>query len=129
MIPRSGNRCTGAEFRTATEAVGISGVTVFAAGGFLRVSDFGAAVVVVGVLGNGLGFGLTADRAGEGEYIINRVVKVSLPETGGPGTSMIYLLGIALIVLAGGGYILRNRRLLVTRPGSGHGRKVGDPMG
>ena len=60
------------------------------------------------------------DRAGEGEYIINRVVKVSLPETGGPGTSMIYLLGIALIVLAGGGYILRNRRLLVTRPGSGH---------
>lgn len=32
------------------------------------------------------------DRAGEGEYIINRVVKVSLPETGGPGTSMIYLL-------------------------------------
>ena len=34
------------------------------------------------------------DRAGEGEYIINRVVKVSLPETGGPGTSMIYLLGI-----------------------------------
>lgn len=69
------------------------------------------------------------DRAGEGEYIINRVVKVSLPETGGPGTSMIYLLGIALIVLAGGGYILRNRRLLVTRPGSGHGRKGGDPMG
>ena len=28
------------------------------------------------------------DRAGEGEYIINRVVKVSLPETGGPETSM-----------------------------------------
>ncbi len=57
------------------------------------------------------------------------VVPYSLPETGGPGTSMIYLLGIALIVLAGGGYILRNRRLLVTRPGSGHGRKGGDPMG
>ena len=69
------------------------------------------------------------DLNGETTFNNKEVDHYSLPETGGPGTSMIYLLGIALIVLAGGGYILRNRRLLVTRPGSGHGRKGGDPMG
>ena len=69
------------------------------------------------------------DLNGKTTFNNKEVDHYSLPETGGPGTSMIYLLGIALIVLAGGGYILRNRRLLVTRPGSGHGRKGGDPMG
>ena len=47
-----------------------------------------------------------------------------------PGYFTIYgALQESTLVTAGGGYILRNRRLLVTRPGSGHGRKGGDPMG
>ena len=35
---------------------------------------------------------------------------VSLPSTGGPGTNMIYLLGIILTGFAGAGLVLRRRR-------------------
>ena len=52
-----------------------------------------------------------------------------LPQTGGPGTSKIYLLGLALIVLAMGGYMLKTKKLLIAGSKNGHGRKGGDPMG
>ena len=65
-----------------------------------------------------------------GGKIINRPVEsYELPNTGGPGTSLIYLLGIALIVLAGGGYMLKTKKLLIAGSKNGHGRKGGDPMG
>ena len=66
MVASFRNHRTGCDLCSATETVGVASISVFTAGGFFRVSDFGAADVVVGVLGNGLGFGFTADCTGEG---------------------------------------------------------------
>ena len=41
------------------------------------------------------------ERAGEGEYIINSLVTVSLPNSGGPGTKLIYGMGISFVAMAG----------------------------
>ena len=41
---------------------------------------------------------------------IQNTAGLELPYTGGPGTSMIYLLGIILISLAGAGYLMKRRR-------------------
>ena len=51
-------------------------------------------------------------EAKDGEYIINRPMDAAvLPSTGGPGTSLFYLLGIMLMGTAGAGLVMkRNRR-------------------
>ena len=41
---------------------------------------------------------------------IQNTAGLELPYTGGPGTSMIYLLGIILISVAGAGYLMKRRR-------------------
>ena len=42
--------------------------------------------------------------------ITNSKYNVSLPSTGGPGTTALYLLGSMLIMLAGAGFILMGRK-------------------
>ena len=48
--------------------------------------------------------------AGEGEYIINSLVTVELPSTGGPGTLLYSMLGMMLIAFAGTAYMILLRR-------------------
>jgi LPXTG-motif cell wall-anchored protein len=42
-------------------------------------------------------------------HIVN-MAGASLPSTGGPGTTLLYLLGIVLTGLAGGGFVMKRRR-------------------
>lgn len=48
--------------------------------------------------------------AKNGYVIVNAMTTVPLPSTGGPGTNLLYLLGGMMIMLAGAGLILLNRR-------------------
>ncbi len=52
-------------------------------------------------------------RIGRGVWklSIQNTAGYELPHTGGPGTGMIYLLGISLIILAGAGYVMKRRRI------------------
>ena len=47
---------------------------------------------------------------GEGETVINSLVKVALPDTGGPGTLLYSMLGVMLIAFAGTAYMILLRR-------------------
>jgi hypothetical protein len=62
-------------------------------------------------------YGTTAESATtgqmsaeEGEYIINSLIKVELPDTGGPGTLLYSMLGMMLIAFAGTAYMILLRR-------------------
>ena len=48
--------------------------------------------------------------ASEGETVINSLVKVALPDTGGPGTLLYSMLGVMLIAFAGTAYMILLRR-------------------
>ncbi len=54
----------------------------------------------------------TDDKTGITIYTVSvrNVAGVALPATGGPGTNLIYLLGVILIALAGVGFVLKGRR-------------------
>lgn len=58
--------------------------------------------------------------AGEGEYIINSLIKVELPDTGGPGTLLYSMLGMMLIALAGTAYMILLRRRRASLKGGGN---------
>ena len=53
--------------------------------------------------------GIEAVPASNDVFTVENTPGAALPSTGGPGTNMIYLLGIALIGLAGAGLTLRSR--------------------
>ncbi len=66
--------------------------------------------------------GATAGQmsAGEGEYIINSLVTVELPSTGGPGTLLYSMLGMMLIAFAGTAYMILLRRRRASLKGGGN---------
>ena len=41
------------------------------------------------------------DHADEGDYIVNSLIKVELPESGGPGSKLFYGIGLSFIAMAG----------------------------
>lgn len=55
----------------------------------------------------------TDDETGVTTYTVSvrNVAGVMLPSTGGPGTRLIYLLGIMLIGIAGAGLVMRRKRM------------------
>ena len=55
----------------------------------------------------------TDDETGVITYTVSvrNVAGVMLPSTGGPGTKLIYLLGIMLIGIAGAGLVMRRKRM------------------
>ena len=65
-------------------------------------SETGAATITIGQ---------GKDRAEEGEYVINSLVKVTLPESGGPGTKLFYGLGISFVGFAGLLLFIKRREL------------------
>ena len=48
-------------------------------------------------------------------FSIGNTPGAALPNTGGPGTTLIYLLGILLTGFAGAGMVLKMRRIMITR--------------
>ena len=58
--------------------------------------------------------------ASEGETVINSLVKVALPDTGGPGTLLYSMLGMMLIALAGTAYMILLRRRRASLKGGGN---------
>ncbi len=73
--------------------------------------------------GNG---SLSQTFAKEGESVINKLIKVSLPESGGFGTTPFYTIGLLLIAFAAGLYTYFNKKKLIAirsdRRSSGTGR-------
>jgi LPXTG-motif cell wall-anchored protein len=51
-----------------------------------------------------------SEPAQSANYVIGNEPGVALPSTGGPGTTMFYILGLLLTGLAGAGLVLRKRR-------------------
>ena len=49
-------------------------------------------------------------KAEDGQYIINNKAGVALPNTGGPGTNLIYLLGMILTAVGCCGIVMRRKR-------------------
>ena len=49
------------------------------------------------------------DKNGD-TFVVPNTPGVALPSTGGPGTNLLYLLGITLIGLAGAGFVMKRRR-------------------
>ena len=43
-------------------------------------------------------------------FTVENTPGASLPSTGGPGTNLLYLFGSMLVMLAGAGFVLQNRR-------------------
>jgi LPXTG-motif cell wall-anchored protein len=60
--------------------------------------------------------------ASEGETVINSLVKVALPDTGGSGTLIYSMLGMMLIALAGTAYMILLRRRKASLKGGGNPR-------
>ena len=60
--------------------------------------------------------------ANEGETVINSLVKVTLPDTGGPGTLLYSMLGMMLIAFAGTAYMILLRRRRASLKGGGNPR-------
>ncbi len=60
--------------------------------------------------------------ANEGETVINSLVKVTLPDTGGPGTLLYSMLGMMLIAFAGTAYMILLRRRKASLKGGGNPR-------
>ena len=54
--------------------------------------------------------GSSAVTGGGSITVVNFKYTITLPSTGGPGTNMIYLIGITLLSLAGTGFLMKRRR-------------------
>ena len=53
--------------------------------------------------------------AKEGDSVINSVITVTLPSTGGPGPIALYILGLAIVFIAGTVFALRRKKLASVR--------------
>ncbi len=49
-------------------------------------------------------------KATDNDFIIPNTPGAALPNTGGPGTTLFYLVGLLLTALAGGGILMKRRR-------------------
>ena len=54
--------------------------------------------------------GIEAQEASDASFLVGNTPGAALPNTGGPGTSLHYLLGIMLTAFAGAGLVMRRRR-------------------